>query len=211
MRIQPPLRPRTAALAAAVALGCAAGPAAAASGISVSANGSTVSVTTSTCTLVNGGWGTASLLASGQTDFNQGRQVALVGSASRQTAAWQSVQPGTYTVVVLCSNSINAGSQSIAVTGASRQTAPATSVPVGPSGVPSRVPPGVPSRVPPGVPSRVPPGVPSRTPSGGVMGGLGGGFKDYGTLTLAVGGTLVGAALIATGWVLRRRSRPYRL
>ncbi|MYS48310.1 hypothetical protein GTY23_45495, partial [Streptomyces sp. SID5998] len=48
-------------------------------------------------------------------------------------------------------------------------------------------------------------------PSRGVAGGLGGAARDYGPLTLAVGGTLVGLALIATGWVLRRRSRPYQL
>ncbi|GAT80198.1 hypothetical protein STXM2123_900 [Streptomyces sp. F-3] len=48
-------------------------------------------------------------------------------------------------------------------------------------------------------------------PPRGVAGGLGGGIKDYGPVTLAVGGTLVGAAVIATGWVLRRRSKPYRL
>jgi hypothetical protein len=48
-------------------------------------------------------------------------------------------------------------------------------------------------------------------PPRGVAGGLGGGTKDYGPVTFAVGGALVGAALIATGWVLRRRSKPYRL
>ncbi|MFC9926490.1 hypothetical protein [Streptomyces sp. NPDC127190] len=49
------------------------------------------------------------------------------------------------------------------------------------------------------------------TPSRGVMGGLGGAARDYGPLTLGIGAALVGAGVIATGWVLRRRSKPYRL
>ncbi|MBL1106428.1 hypothetical protein JK361_17790 [Streptomyces sp. 5-8] len=51
----------------------------------------------------------------------------------------------------------------------------------------------------------------SAAPSRGVMGGLGGAARDYGTLTLGVGAALVGAGVVATGWVLRRRSKPYRL
>ncbi|MFF6987422.1 hypothetical protein [Streptomyces sp. NPDC010273] len=49
------------------------------------------------------------------------------------------------------------------------------------------------------------------SPSRGVMGGLGGSAKDYGPLTLGVGGGLVGAGVIATAWFLRRRAKPYRL
>jgi hypothetical protein len=49
------------------------------------------------------------------------------------------------------------------------------------------------------------------SPSRGVMGGLGGGTTDYGTLTLVAGGALVGAGVAATAWFLRRRSKPYRL
>ncbi|MGW0881943.1 hypothetical protein [Streptomyces sp. NPDC002671] len=48
-------------------------------------------------------------------------------------------------------------------------------------------------------------------PSRGVMGGLGGAARDYGTLTLGVGAALVGTGVIAAGWYLRRRSKPYRL
>ncbi|MEU2715540.1 hypothetical protein [Streptomyces sp. NPDC007205] len=48
-------------------------------------------------------------------------------------------------------------------------------------------------------------------PSRGVMGGAGGATRDYGSLTLGVGGALVGAGMIATGWYLRRRAKPYRL
>jgi hypothetical protein len=49
------------------------------------------------------------------------------------------------------------------------------------------------------------------SPSRGVMGGLGGATKDYGPLTLGVGGGLVGVGLIATAWFLRRRAKPSRL
>ncbi|MFC8425705.1 hypothetical protein ACFUN7_33520 [Streptomyces sp. NPDC057236] len=119
----------TAAAAAALALTLA-GPAAAA-GISVSTTGSTVSVSTSSCTQVNGHWGTASLLSSGQTNFSQGRQVALSGSSSGQSAAWSNVGPGTYTVVVVCSNGSTAGTQSVVVS-----TAPSPSV--SPTASPSR-------------------------------------------------------------------------
>lgn len=173
---QPLLRTAPAAAAAALALGLAAGPAAAGAGIAVKAIGSTVSVTTSACTLVDGGWGTASLLAGGQTSFAQGRRIALAGTTISQSAAWQSVPAGTYTVIVVCANNITAGTQSVVVSAASAPTARATTA-----------------------------------PSRGVMGGLGGAARDYGPLTLAVGGGLVGVALIATGWVLRHRSRPYRL
>ncbi|MFE2509963.1 hypothetical protein [Streptomyces naganishii] len=167
-----------AAVAAALACGLAAHPAAAGPGISVSTSGRTVSVTTSACTLVDGSWGTASLLTSSQTSFTQGRQVALTGTKVSQSAAWQSISPGTYTVIVVCANNITAGSQSVIVSGSSTPTISATSKPA---------------------------------PSRGVMGGEGGGTKDYGPLTFALGGSLVAVAMIATGWVLRRRSKPYRL
>lgn len=49
------------------------------------------------------------------------------------------------------------------------------------------------------------------SPTRGVMGGVGGATKDYGTLTLAVGGGLVVTGVAATAWFLRRRSKPYRL
>ncbi|GGU65928.1 hypothetical protein GCM10010259_65310 [Streptomyces daghestanicus] len=48
------------------------------------------------------------------------------------------------------------------------------------------------------------------SPSRGVMGGVGGAVRDYGTATLVVGGALVGSGVIATAWFLRRRSKPYR-
>jgi hypothetical protein len=162
--------------AAALPLALTTGAAGAVSGISVSTTGTTVSVTTSACTLINGSWGTGSLLNSSQTDFAQGRQVALTGTTVSQSGAWSNVSPGTYTVIVMCSNNNTAGTQSVIVSTASTPTISATS-----------------------------------SPSRGVMGGLGGATKDYGTLTLAGGGALVGAGVIAAAWFLRRRAKPYRL
>jgi len=177
------IRTGLAVAAAALPVALAAPPAAAlGTGISVSTSGSTVSVTTTVCnqTAANGMWGTASLLNSSQATFAQGRQVALSGTTSIQTAAWQGVSPGTYTVVVMCaSNNSIAGAQSVIVSGAS--TTPTISATSSPS------------------------------PSLGVMGGLGGAVQDYGPVTIGVGSALVGAGVIATGWFLRRRSRPYRL
>ncbi|NUP16425.1 MAG: hypothetical protein HOZ81_10035 [Streptomyces sp.] len=49
------------------------------------------------------------------------------------------------------------------------------------------------------------------SPSRGVMGGVGGATRDYGTLTLVGGGVLVGAGGLAAAWYLRRKSKPYRL
>ncbi|MEU0602236.1 hypothetical protein ABZ484_28990 [Streptomyces sp. NPDC006393] len=48
-------------------------------------------------------------------------------------------------------------------------------------------------------------------PSRGLLDRLGSRVKANGTVVLATGGTLIGAAMIATGWVLRRRSKPYPL
>ncbi|MFG2817025.1 hypothetical protein [Streptomyces sp. NPDC048410] len=48
------------------------------------------------------------------------------------------------------------------------------------------------------------------SPSRGVAGGLGGSARDYGTLTLGAGAALVGSAVIAGAWFLRRRPKPHR-
>ncbi|MEV8592445.1 hypothetical protein [Streptomyces sp. NPDC052012] len=111
----------TAAAAAALALALAP-PAAAGPGVSVSTAGSTVSVTTTACTQVGGSWGTASLLTSSQATFSQGRQVALSGTSAGQSAAWSNVSPGTYTVIVMCSNGNTAGTQSVVVSSAPSPT-----------------------------------------------------------------------------------------
>ncbi|WAZ19530.1 hypothetical protein STRCI_000586 [Streptomyces cinnabarinus] len=169
----------TVAAVAALPLALTAQAASAQSGISVSTSGSTVSVTTSACsqTSSNGSWGTASLLTSSQTSFAQGRQVALAGTTSQQSAAWTNVSPGTYTVIVQCAfNNQTAGTQAVVVSAAATPTVSATA-----------------------------------SPSRGVMGGIGGAAKDYGTLTLAAGGGLLLAGAGATVWFLRRRSKPYRL
>ncbi|MFG3100979.1 hypothetical protein ACGFZL_10710 [Streptomyces sp. NPDC048182] len=182
MRISPSLLRSglTGAAALALPVALAAGPAAAGPGISVSTTGTTVSVTTSACAQLNGSWGTASLLTSGQADFAQGRQVALSGTAAGQSAAWSGITPGTYTVVVLCSNNSNAGSQSVIVSAA-------------PSPTPTRS----------AAPS------PAASPRG-VLGGVGGAVQDFGTVTLVAGGALVGAGVIGVAWFLRRRAKPYR-
>ncbi|GGS47454.1 hypothetical protein AB0E75_29735 [Streptomyces griseoviridis] len=182
MRIsQPLLRSGPIVAAAALPLALTAGPAAAGPGISVSTTGSTVSVTTAACAQINGAWGTASLLTSGQASFAQGRQVALSGTSTSQTAAWSGVSPGTYTVVVMCSNNSTAGTQTVIV---SRSAAP--------------------------TPTNRPTISATASPSRGVMGGVGGAVRDYGTATLVAGGALVGSGVIATAWFLRRRSKPYR-
>lgn len=182
MRISSPLLRSGATVAAVAALpvALAAGRLWQAQGISVSTTGTTVSVKTTACAQLNGSWGTASLLTSSQRDFAEGRQVALSGSASGQSAAWSGITPGTYTVIVMCSNNSTAGTQTVIVSSA-------------PSPSPSRS----------AAPS------PSASP-GGVMGGLGGAVQDYGTATLVAGGALVGTGVIAAAWFLRRRSKPYR-
>ncbi|MFR9799787.1 hypothetical protein ACL02U_28405 [Streptomyces sp. MS06] len=121
----------TAAAAAALPLALtAAGPAAAqGSGISVSTTGTTVSVVTSACTQVNGTWGNASLLTSSESNFAQGRQVSLSGTGVSQSAAWSDVSPGTYTVIVVCSNGSTAGTQSVIVSAAPTPTVSASASP----------------------------------------------------------------------------------
>ncbi|MFJ8109578.1 hypothetical protein [Streptomyces sp. NPDC096132] len=172
----------TVAAAAALPLALSAQPAAAVSGISVSTTGTTVSVVTSACLQINGSWGTASLLNSSQGSFAQGRQVALSGTTVSQSAAWSSVSPGTYTVIVMCSNGNTAGTQSVIVSSVSTPTISATTT-----------------------------APPTPSPSRGVMGGLGGAARDVGPVTMGVGGALVGVGIIAAAWFLRRRSKPYRL
>jgi surface antigen len=177
MRYSKPLLRSGLTVAAAAALPLTlAGPAASGPGISVSTTGSTVSVTTTACAQLNGSWGTASLLDSSQSNFSQGRQVALAGTGSGQSAAWSGVGSGTHTVIVVCSNGTTAGTQSVVVA-ADPAPSPAASA----------------------------------SPTLGVLGGIGGGSTDYGTVTLVAGGALVGTGLVATAWYLRRRGRPNRL
>ncbi|MER6418209.1 hypothetical protein [Streptomyces sp. NPDC001137] len=175
----------TAAAATALPLVLAAVPAAAqGSGISVSTSGSTVSVTTSVCSSrVGGALGTATLLSASR----PARQAALTGTATLQSAAWSNVSPGTYTVTVMCANGINAGTQSVVVSGSTPTATPSTT------------------------PAATISATTKPSPSLGVRGGVGGAVQDYGPLTVGVGAALVGTGVIATGWYLRRRTRPNRL
>ncbi|WP_055716353.1 hypothetical protein [Streptomyces torulosus] len=105
--------------AAALPIALATPSAAVPTGISVSTTGSSVTVTTSDCpNSTNGAFGTASLLASGQANFSQGRQTTLVGTSTSQSASWTNVTPGTYTVIVVCRDGTTAGTQSVIVTAA---------------------------------------------------------------------------------------------
>ncbi|MGC9500127.1 hypothetical protein [Streptomyces sp. WG7] len=182
MRISSPLLRSglTVAAAAVLPVALAAGAASAGPGISVSTTGTNVSVTTTACAQLGGSWGTASLITGSQGDFAQGRQVALSGTSSGQSAGWSGISPGTYTVIVMCSNNSTAGAQTVIV-----------------------------SAAPTPSPSRSPSPSPSASPRG-VTGGLGGAVEDYGTATLVAGGALAGTGVIAAAWFLRRRRRPYR-
>lgn len=174
----------TVAATAALPLALTAGPAAAVNTqITVTSSGSTVQVNTTSCP----SGGNASLLSSGQTNFAQGRQVALSGTGS-QSASWSGVSAGTYTVVVVCDNGTTAGTQSITVSTGTSPTISATATPS---------------------PTRSP--SPTATATRGVMGGTGGSAKDYSTVTYTAGGILVVTGVGATAWVLRRRAKPNRL
>lgn len=171
--------------ATAAALPLALASPATAAGISVSTAGSTVSVATTACKQVTGSFGNASLLSPGQSNFAQGRQTALSQANGTQSAAWSNVGRGTFTVVVVCANGSTAGTQPIIVS-PSATSRPATPSPATPS--------------------------PAVSPSLGVMGGIGGSVRDYGTLTKVAGGVLVTAGVGATAWYLRRRTRrPHHL
>ncbi|MEW2114359.1 hypothetical protein AB0945_04055 [Streptomyces sp. NPDC005474] len=161
---------------------------ASAAGISVSTSGSTVSVTTSACFTSNGsGFGSASLLNSSQRTFDEGRVVTLSGTSTSQSAVWSNVPTGTHTVTVRCANGVTAGSQAVIVSTAPTPTTPSPTI------------------------SAPTISATASSPTRGVMGGLGGAAKDYGTLTLAAGGVLVAGGVVAAAWVLRRRSKPHRL
>jgi hypothetical protein len=157
------------------------------SGISVSTSGTTVSVTTSACPSNGSSFGDASLLSSGQANFAQGRQMSLTGTSGSQSATWTGVGAGTYTVIVVCQDGSTAGTQSIIVSAPTiSATATQTTTPTATATA-------------------------SASPSRGVMGGLGGAVKDYGTATVVGGAALVVTGTVAAAWFLRRRSKPHRL
>ncbi|QFQ95289.1 hypothetical protein F9278_02765 [Streptomyces phaeolivaceus] len=49
------------------------------------------------------------------------------------------------------------------------------------------------------------------SPARGVLGGVGGASREYGTVTLVGGGALVALGTGAAVWYLRRRAKPHRL
>lgn len=155
---------------------------AAVSDINVTAYRGTVSVVTHSCTAQNSAWGKAALLSAGQTLSAQGRQATLTGTSVSQSAAWYNVAPGTYTVVVVCSNGTTAGTQSVVVATTGLTTA-------SPSAQPTR-------------------GVTAVSPSvqqtRGSAAGVGGGTTDFTLLARAVGGTLLALGCTTIGWYLRR-------
>ncbi|GHD46830.1 hypothetical protein GCM10010317_022890 [Streptomyces mirabilis] len=155
------------------------------SGISVSTSGSSVSVTTNSCPSNGSSFGNASLLANGQVNFSQGRQMPLSGTSATQSAVWSNVGAGTYTVIVVCQDGTTAGTQSVIVSTSAVPRVTKT----------------------PRISSTSLPSSPSR----GVLGGLGGSTKDYRTATLVGGGALVASGVVATAWYLRRRAKPHRL
>jgi hypothetical protein len=164
-----------------------AGQPAYAAGVSVSAAGSTVRVSTAACS----SGGNASLLSSGQAIFAQGRQATLSSSGRGQSATWSQVPAGAHTVIVMCSDGTTAGTGTITVNNGMTTAPTATAAP--------------PTTRPP-VPTITPtPLTPTSSASLGVQGGVGGATTDYGPLTVAIGGTLVTAAVGGGAWYLHRR------
>lgn len=170
-----------------------AGQTAFAAGVSVSATGSTVRVSTSACP--NGG--NASLLSSGQAIFAQGRQATLTTSGSSRSASWSNVSSGSHTVIVMCSDGTTAGTGTVSVANGAT-TAPFVTTP-----------PALPTS-PDTAPVTTAPTAPA-PPALGVQGGVGGGTTDYGTVTAAVGGILVAAAVGTGAWYLHRRRTHKRI
>ncbi|MEV0910597.1 hypothetical protein [Streptomyces hokutonensis] len=171
----------TVTAAAVLPLALTAGPAGAASGISVSTTGTTVSVTTSAC--------------------SQNRTTGVWGTGSLLTSSQASFAEGRK--ATLAGTTV---SQSTAWTNVTPGTYTVivmcqnATTPVGTQTVI------VSAAATPRATATA-----TASPSRGVMGGLGGATKDYGPLTLGVGAGLVGTGVIATGWFLRRRAKPYRL
>ncbi|WP_199549104.1 hypothetical protein [Streptomyces sp. N35] len=164
-----------------------------AAGIKVTVNGSTVQATTSACTK----GGRASLIGGGNASFAGGQQ-ALLASGS---ATWSNVNPGTYTVAVVCAGGDAAGSQRVTISGSS-----ATS-PTSPATAPTTVPTTRPTA--PVVTPTTPATRPQVIPQGRVRAGLGGGAPERVDTSAQIAG---GAALAVTAGVggallIRRRNR----
>ncbi|MBC9716932.1 hypothetical protein H9Y04_30805 [Streptomyces sp. TRM66268-LWL] len=160
-----------------------------AAGIKVTVNGSTVQATTSACTK----GGRASLIGGGNASFAGGQQAMLAGGS----ATWNNVNPGTYTVAVVCSGGDAAGSQRVTISGSSATSptaAPTSAAPVAP--------------VRPSTPT-ITPTRPQVIPQGRVSAGLGGGAPQHVDTSAQIAG---GAALAVTAgaggaFLIRRRNR----
>ncbi|MER7172239.1 hypothetical protein [Streptomyces mesophilus] len=161
-----------------------------AAGIKVTVNGSTVQATTSACTK----GGRASLIGGGNSSFAGGQQALLAGGS----ATWSNVNPGTYTVAVVCAGGDAAGSQRVTISGSS-----ATS-PTSPTTAPTTAP-----TTRPTAPVVTPTTRPQVIPQGRVRAGLGGGAPERVDTSAQIAG---GAALAVTAGVggallIRRRNR----
>lgn len=163
-----------------------------AAGIKVTVNGSTVQATTSACTK----GGRASLIGGGNGSFAGGQQALLAGGS----ATWSNVNPGSYTVAVVCAGGDAAGSQRVTISGSSATspTGPATTT--APTTAPTTR---------PTAPVVTPTTRPQVIPQGRVRAGLGGGAPERVDTSAQIAG---GAALAVTAGVggtllIRRRNR----
>ncbi|MEW2577790.1 hypothetical protein [Streptomyces syringium] len=94
-----------------VSLALAGSSATADPGISVTVRGTTVQVSTTACPK----GGNASLIRYPQANFAQGRQAQLTVDSLRQSASWNNVKQGRYTVIVVCNGGTTAGTKSFTV------------------------------------------------------------------------------------------------
>ncbi len=171
-----------------------------AAGIKVTVNGSSVQATTSACTK----GGRASLIGGGgNASFAGGQQATLAGGS----ATWTNVNPGTYTVAVVCAGGDAAGSQRVTISGNSA-TSPTSPAGRAPATTPTTAPTGTPTGRPT-APVTTPTYRPQVVPQGRVRAGLGGGAPQHvDTSTQIAGG--VALALTAGGagtFLIRRRNR----
>ncbi|NGO75700.1 hypothetical protein G6045_08400 [Streptomyces sp. YC504] len=163
-----------------------------AAGIKVTVNGSTVQATTSACTK----GGRASLIGGGNGSFAGGQQALLAGGS----ATWSNVNPGSYTVAVVCAGGDAAGSQRVTISGSSATSPTGPTTTAAPTTAPTTR---------PTAPVVTPTTRPQVIPQGRVRAGLGGGAPERVDTSAQIAG---GAALAVTAGVggtllIRRRNR----
>ncbi|QKW10574.1 hypothetical protein HUT18_01130 [Streptomyces sp. NA04227] len=163
----------------------------------VTAHGDTVEARTTACAR----GGIAKLLATGRANPVQGHTLPLTGPAPARSATWSGLEPGAYTVSVLCRDGSSPGARSVRVAGSARSmsapNAQPNAQPTSPATISAT---STPRRSPSPSPT------PSSSASRGVRGGVGGSRTDIGTLTLAGGSALVALAAGVGAWQLRRRT-----